>query len=712
MMLSSAEVGNRCAANNLRESVPMRNIGQSPCRRRLMRRAIFLACLASVSISAVGQERLQVLTQVAQIRKLSAPESQRKYPITLRGVVTYNSSGFGVTFVQDSTAGIFVLTRNSPSDVKAGDFVEVHGVTGPGDFAPVVDQPQIRVLGQAPFPSPRQVTFDDLLTGKEDSQWIEIQGIVHSVGTERRLPPTMTEGPAFLDLGIAASTNRFKVRVGDFDPGRNYDYLVDSSVSIRGVCGTLFNERRQLIGIQIFAPGMDQIRVTETARLNPYELPVLPTNGLMQFSPEKTSGHRIRVQGNVTYYRPGRFLFIQDSSGGVNVQSTRNTPLQPGDLVDVTGFPSAGPYAPILEDAEFRKIGTGVLPRPVDLTGAADLNRDYDAQLVTIRGKLIDQTFRGTNAVLTLQQGSLIFTAHLEQAASDSHLASLRDGSMLQATGVWSVETDKYRRPTAYRLLLRSSNDIALLERPPWLTGTRILAVLGILAGIILLGALWVIILRRRVDERTETIRASLESTADGILVIDSSGRVSTSNRKFAEMWHIPESVLTMRDDRTLLDFVVGQLKDPDAFLKKVRELYADKDAQSDDLIEFKDGRIFERHSEPQRIDNRNVGRVWGFRDITQSKRAQEERENLISELQQALSKVKLLSGLLPICASCKKIRDDRGYWNQIEGYIRQHSEAEFSHSICPQCLEKLYPEFSSEELPSPDNPEPKFRPQ
>jgi DNA-binding NtrC family response regulator len=72
-------------------------------------------------------------------------------------------------------------------------------------------------------------------------------------------------------------------------------------------------------------------------------------------------------------------------------------------------------------------------------------------------------------------------------------------------------------------------------------------------------------------------------------------------------------------------------------------------------------------------------------------KRTEEEREKLIHELQEALAKVKTLSGMLPICASCKNIRDDKGYWNQIESYIRDHSEAEFSHSICPDCKKKLY---------------------
>ncbi|MFZ5775457.1 MAG: response regulator [Thermodesulfobacteriota bacterium] len=79
--------------------------------------------------------------------------------------------------------------------------------------------------------------------------------------------------------------------------------------------------------------------------------------------------------------------------------------------------------------------------------------------------------------------------------------------------------------------------------------------------------------------------------------------------------------------------------------------------------------------------------------------RHHEEREALIAELKAALEKVKTLSGFLPICASCKKIRDDKGYWTQIERYIQEHSEAEFTHSICPECTKRLYPELSDEEV-------------
>jgi PAS domain S-box-containing protein len=88
------------------------------------------------------------------------------------------------------------------------------------------------------------------------------------------------------------------------------------------------------------------------------------------------------------------------------------------------------------------------------------------------------------------------------------------------------------------------------------------------------------------------------------------------------------------------------------------------------------------------------VGAIECIRDITERKRMEEEREKLIRELQDALANIKTLHGLLPICSYCKKIRDDKGYWNRIESYIQDHSGAEFTHGMCPECLKKLYPDL------------------
>jgi PAS domain S-box-containing protein len=116
---------------------------------------------------------------------------------------------------------------------------------------------------------------------------------------------------------------------------------------------------------------------------------------------------------------------------------------------------------------------------------------------------------------------------------------------------------------------------------------------------------------------------ATLESTADGLLVVDRSGRTLTHNQRFLDMWSIPPDVATGLDSEKLA-WVLPQLSDPDGFMARVRQLYADPEVSSCDEIRFRDGRIYERYSQPQRIAGQSVGRVWSFRDVTQRRRAEE----------------------------------------------------------------------------------------
>lgn len=596
--------------------------------------------IGGISLSAqektsTGQP-LPLLTKAEQVRNLKPEEGARGYPVRLRAVVTYYRFSDRDFFVQDDTAGIWVDTQGADFSLRPGQLIDLEGTSSAGDFASEIRAQHVQVLGETPLPTPLKASGEELISGKLDSQWIEAEGVVRSAAPSQ----------GGMVLNVASGAIQFQVFVAD--AGAVPENLVDARIRLRGVCGGIYNPKNQYISAKLLVPNPADVVVEQAAPSDLFALPVRPIHILLRMDPLGTFNHRVRVQGVVTLARPGQLFFIHDTGDGLLVHTSQTTPLAIGDQVDVVGYPALGEYTPVMQDAVFRIIGKAPMAQPVDLTAVGALAGAQDAELVRISGQLLSHETYGGQHLLVLHSGNVTFRAELPAGAGEPSLADLRNNALLQLTGICFVQVDANRNPRSFELLLRSANDVAVIHQASWWTLGHALVVLGLMAASVLTALGWVAVLNRSVQEKTATIRATLESTADGILVVDENNRITAFNRKFVDMWRIPAALTAMPELEPARELMLRQLKHPDLAVAKVRELYAKPDAHCNEVAEFEDGRVFEVHSEPQKNGGRNTGRVWGFRDITV--RMQEEKERLVTfEIMRGITVTSNLEELLAI---------------------------------------------------------------
>ena len=589
--------------------------------------AAFLPLLSALASNG-GADVPAVLTTAHAVHNMTNQEAMRAFPVHLGNAqVLYYNAQIGNLFIRDPSGSVYVDTRQQPPlPMRAGDLLDIHGVSGKGGFAPIIVPAAIQIVGKKPLPAAPRVSLDQLLTGRFDTVWVEVEGIVRSVVEADHLTAYADQaasGKGNILITVATGAGRLDVITLE-SSGISYRDLVDSEVIVRGVSAPRFNKNGQLIGIHLLTPSLDQFRVVSRGPSDPFTLPVRSVKSVMQFDPYRSPGHRIHIRGVVTSAWGGRWMSIMDGGDGMILEDPDGKRFQVGDWLDVVGFPGMGGYTATLEDVACRKIGTQATPPARVITASQAFQGDSDAVRVRIRGRLLGQSVSPAERTLLLSAEGRVFTAPLPASSDDSWVKSLRDGSLVELTGICSVDVYPDKTPKSLRILLTSPSDMVVLERPPWWTRGRVLTALSFCLGVILLGASWVMALRDRVAAQTEALRATLDSTADGIVVVDSAGKTVAWNGKFAEMWGIPVSVLKARQQNRM-DYHLLLVRDPETFLNRAKEIYANPVLHTDDVVELKDGRILERHSEPVHVHGRHIGRVWGFRDVTSGRKLQAE---------------------------------------------------------------------------------------
>ena len=193
----------------------------------------------------------------------------------------------------------------------------------------------------------------------------------------------------------------------------------------------------------------------------------------------------------------------------------------------------------------------------------------------------------------------------------------------------------------------------------------------------------------KKTTDHINMLSHAMKNIFDIVFITDNDDKIIFVNKSFCETYLYPEKEILGKSpelfqlDRNGKVVEAGTVKEN----KYSEEYYHFRKDESRFPVSVSRSDIIDEYNE-------KIATVWVGRDITERKRNEEGMKNLVNELQEALAQVKTLSGFIPICSACKKIRDDQGYWNQIEQYIRDHSDAEFSHGMCPDCLTEYYPEL------------------
>ncbi len=468
-----------------------------------------------------GNGNAAAITKIDQIRKLTREQLNSRPRVKIRGVIT----DLVGAFIQDDTAGIQVAfsPEESRKITEAGMFVEIEGWGGLGDVGnPVVSADHITILGRGKFPQPQRLSLSQLMSGRMDAQWVEMEGVVRATdGAHLLMICYGREVMASIGAGSAATVNG----------------LVDAAVRVRGVGVTALDDRGRIQGIHLLIPSLEQLEIIE-APVDPFSKPVQPIGSLLGLSGLRESFHRVHVKGILTL-QEGQKIFLQDQTGSAmgilkteilldarfgrsrwlfwqspqNVAPIKSdSQFSPGDQVEVAGFPETRGYSPVLTEVTLRKVDGPLPVKGAEATPNAIGDGMLDSALVTLEGVVRGQNALGAHNALALEWADRTLQVLV---STNVELPAFVPGTRLRVTGICQIDQMPYAelglRVGAVRILPRSAEDFVVLARPPWWTVRRALAAMGGMAFVILAAFIWIKQLRRQVEERTNQLTSEIQ---------------------------------------------------------------------------------------------------------------------------------------------------------------------------------------------------------
>ncbi len=346
---------------------------------------------------------------------------------------------------------------------------------------------------------PIRLTIEEVLAGGNDGRLVEVKGVVRSVG----------ESGQTIVISIAGISRSLNLKLGEGDASR-LAQLVDAVVQVRGIPEPILSRKGQRTGADLALSDSASITVLESAPPNPFASPANPIGNLPTLRPQDRFVRRVRLQGLVTLQRSSGSIYVQDETGAAFIPRPTSPPLQPGDFIDIIGFPDVLEDNVVLRDAIVMKREAGDRIQPRSLSTAESLDDRYNNMLAQIMGTVVAQD----KNELVVRAGQYTFNVELDVPDQNEALPRLLEGTQVTLTGIYWVRYSESGRPVSFRLFLRAPGDVTVTQRPSWWTPTRIFDLVIIISFLTSVAFAWVWLLRRQVLRQTAAIRRQADQEA------------------------------------------------------------------------------------------------------------------------------------------------------------------------------------------------------
>jgi signal transduction histidine kinase len=427
---------------------------------------------AAAAPSSATQSR--TITSTAELLDLTNAEAKKEYPVILHGVITLFDQSAGLCFVYDGSGSVYVYVT-SPVELSSGDVVDITGVSGSGLFSPIAQRVVLTRIGRTNLPPAKPVMLDQMASGREDCQFVQVEGTIQKEWNENN--------NRYLKMGGGDGALEICLLQPDSAPKS----LVDSKVRVQGVAIARPHNKMKRVETQLFVSTALQIQILEPGASEPFNLPVLHSLNLTDYSHRGRTEHRIHVRGTVLSPMLEKTLYIRDETGPIRVELDKAIDVvSAGEVVDCAGFAALRSSSGVILDAECKPTNMRIEVKALPVTFMQANDGKFDNDLVQMVATVIKIESSAPNVCeILLESDQHTFRAYLP--ISEKSL-QVRARSKIAITGICRVSQPEMLGSERFRILGRGKRDLEILSEPswwqdrgsPWVVGLSIAALAGV----------------------------------------------------------------------------------------------------------------------------------------------------------------------------------------------------------------------------------------